>query len=153
MTSPSPVIRLASVTDASAINDILNYYVHTTTTFNTEPLPLPERQKQLTNRPAIHPALVAELDGRVVGFAALGAFRQRAAYANTAELSINVHHDFHCRGIGRLLLAELITLARTLGLHVLIGGCCAENAPSIALLEAAFGPPSLVLHHDQSLKQ
>lgn len=138
MTSADFHIRPATVADAAAVNDILNHFVvHTTTTFNTEPLSLEEREKSLTNRPEIHPATVAESGGRIVGFGAMGAFRPRAAYAQTAELSINIHRDFHRRGIGRAILADLIARARTLGLHALVGGCCSENTPSIALLEAA----------------
>ncbi|MEQ1850534.1 MAG: N-acetyltransferase family protein [Chthoniobacteraceae bacterium] len=131
-------IRNATVADAAAINDILSYYViHTTTTFNTEPLSLEDREKTLTGRAEIHPATVTEIGGRVVGFGAMGAFRPRAAYARTVELTVNVHRDFHRRGIGRAILADLIARARALGLHALVGGCCAENTPSIALLEAA----------------
>lgn len=136
-TTPTTAELDALMDEVHAVNDILNFVIHTTTTFNTEPLSLEEREKSLTDRPEIHPATVAEIGRRIVGFGAIGAIRPRAAYARTAELSINVHRDFHRRGIGRAILADHIARARALGLHALVGGCCTENTPSIVLLEAA----------------
>jgi L-amino acid N-acyltransferase len=130
------LLRTATLADAPAINDIFNHYVvHTTTTFCTEPTSLEEREKWLSQRVEAHPVIVAEWGRRVVGFGALGAFRPRAAYARTVEMSVNIHRDFHRRGLGRAIITELIARARALGHHALVGGCCGENTPSIALLE------------------
>ena len=132
-------IRYATQADAPAINDILNHYVlNSTATFITEPVSLEERLKWLEDRPPTHPAVVAEISRAVVGWGALGSFRTRAAYAQTVELSVYIHPDYHRRGIGRALTHELLGRARTLGLHAVVGGCCSESTASIALLQS-FG--------------
>nr|WP_309393573.1 N-acetyltransferase family protein [Chelatococcus sambhunathii] len=54
------------------------------------------------------PYLVAELDGRVAGFAYANTYRARPAYRHTIEDSVYVAHDALGRGVGGALLAELI---------------------------------------------
>jgi phosphinothricin acetyltransferase len=132
-------IRDATQADAPAINDILNHYVlNSTATFITEPVTLQERLIWLGERLKAHPVVAAELSGALVGWGALGSFRTRAAYAYTVEISVYVHGDFHRRGIGRAIAEELLTRARALGHHVVVGGCCSESTASIALLQS-FG--------------
>ena len=131
-------IRLADRGDAEAINAIQNYYVvHSTATFLTDPLTLEQRLAWLENRSQAHPVVVAEIDGSVVGWGSLEVFRSRPAYRHTAEFSIYVHQEWHRRGIGRAILADLVTRARALGHHALVGGCCSESTAVIALLEAS----------------
>ena len=71
---------------------------------------------------------------RWLGFASK--FRLRAAYAPTVEASVYIHHDHHRRGLGRLILEELIAQARRAGFHSMIGGVSADQAASIALQES-----------------
>jgi phosphinothricin acetyltransferase len=131
-------LRLATRADAGAINDIQNHYVvHSTATFLTEPLTLEQRLAWLEGRSPAHPVIVAESGSAVVGWASLEVFRARPAYRHTAEFSIYVHRESHRRGIGRALLGELVSRARALGHHALVGGCCSESAAVIALLEAS----------------
>lgn len=131
-------IRLATRDDAGAINDIQNHYVvHSTATFLTEPLTLERRLAWLDGRLPVHPVIVAQADGSVVGWGSLEVFRSRPAYRHTAEFSIYVHHERHRRGIGRSILADLIERARALGHHTLVGGCCSESTAVLALLEAS----------------
>lgn len=54
------------------------------------------------------PYLVAELDGRIAGFAYANTYRARPAYRHTIEDSVYVAHDALGRGVGGALLAELI---------------------------------------------
>jgi len=130
------LIRLATVADAAAISAILNDYVtNSTATFITEPVSLDERLAWLKEHNDSHPAIVAEAQGKVIGWAALSSFRSRAAYRQTAEVSVYIDRNYHRRGIGRALLQELIGRGRKLGYHSLIGGCCSESVASIALLE------------------
>ena len=129
-------IRTATRDDAAAINDIQNYYVErSTATFLTEPLTLQERQDWFDGHSDVHPITVAVASGATVGWGALGTFRPRAAYSRTAELSVYVHHEWHRRGIGRAIVIDLIDRAQALDYHALVGGCCSEAEPSIALLE------------------
>ena len=130
-------IRLACRDDAEAINAIQNHYVvHSTATFHTEPLTLEERLAWLENRASAHPVIAAQADGVIAGWGALEIFRGRPAYRHTAEFSVYVHHDWHRRGIGRAIVSDLVTRARELQFHALVGGCCSESTPVITLLEA-----------------
>lgn len=131
-------IRAATPDDAESINDIQNHYVvHSTATFITEPLTLEQRLAWLDGRSQAHPVVVAQVDGSVAGWGSLEVFRARPAYRHTAEFSLYVHHDWHRRGIGRALLADLIARARALGHHTLVGGCCSESTAVLALLDAS----------------
>ena len=131
-------LRTATRDDCSAINDILNHYVvGSTATFITEPQSLDERLSWFDGRGATHPVIVADVGGRVVGWAALSPFRTRAAYSKTVELGVYVHHGHHRLGIGRALVAELLVRAQAAGLHVVVAGCCSETTASIGLLEAS----------------
>jgi len=131
-------IRLATRDDARAINDIQNHYVvHSTATFLTEPLTLEQRLAWFGGRSLVHPVVVAQAGGSVVGWGSLEVFRSRPAYRHTAELSIYVHHEHHRHGIGRSILTDLLARAHTLGHHALVGGCCSESTAVIALLEAS----------------
>jgi phosphinothricin acetyltransferase len=145
-------LRSATRQDCPAINDILNHYVVTSTaTFITEPQPIEERLAWFDGRDERHPVIIAELDGRVAGWAALSPFRLRAAYAQTAEIGVYVHHAFHRRGIGHALVDELITRGRAAGLHVIVGGCCHESTASLGLL-AAHGFRKAAHFHEVGFK-
>ena len=54
------------------------------------------------------PYLVAELDGRVVGYAYATPYRARSAYRHSIEDSVYVREGFGGKGIGAALLAALI---------------------------------------------
>ena len=71
--------------------------------------------------------------GRLLGFASYGQFRPWPAYKYTVEHSVYVQAQQRGRGVGRLLMQELIARARQQELHVLVGGIDLGNAASIAL--------------------
>ena len=132
-----PTIRLATEADLPAVRDIYNHYVRTSTcTFQLEPDTEADRLAWFRGRAGRHPVTVAVIDGRVVGWAALSVWKERAAYDRTAEASVYVRAGCERRGIGRRLLADLLDRARELGHHVVIGGACTEHPASIALQEA-----------------
>jgi phosphinothricin acetyltransferase len=72
----------------------------------------------------------------VVGWGALNRFHARSAYRRTVENSVYVRADRQRRGIGRLLLMDLIERARGLGHREIIGLVCAEQEGSLALHRA-----------------
>jgi phosphinothricin acetyltransferase len=84
---------------------------------------------------AAHPALrlVAEDDGRVVGFAALSPYSDRHCYRGVGEESVYVSASARGNGVGRALLAELIARAEADGCWTLLAGVFPENDASLAL--------------------
>lgn len=129
-------IRDASEGDLAAINDIYNHYVdNSTCTYQMEPTTPEERAEWFAEHGVRHPAIVADLDGEVVGWGSLSEFRGRCAYRFTVENSVYVRHDMHRLGIGRALLTELVARAGTLGHHTIVAAISAEQGPSIALHE------------------
>jgi len=133
-----PTIRLATVDDLRAINDIYNYYVpRSTCTYQLEPETIEARTQWFhAHDPKQYPVIVAEQQQEVVGWGSLSKFRERAAYSPTVEGSIYIRHDCHRQGLGRLILLDLIERARAAGYHSLIGGADAEQTASIALQES-----------------
>ena len=130
------IIRPATPDDLIAINAIYNYYVERSTCiWTTQLCSEAERKAWYQEHGPSMPVLVAEHDGRVVGWGALGSFRAAYTAAGTLEDSIYVHHDFHRQRIGSQLLEALIELARHLGLRSLLANISADQTPSIRLHE------------------
>jgi L-amino acid N-acyltransferase YncA len=80
--------------------------------------------------------LVAEVDGVVVGWAALSAVSERCVYAGVAEVSLYVGAAVRGRGIGRELLTRLIETAERGGIWTIQAGIFPENDASLALHRA-----------------
>jgi phosphinothricin acetyltransferase len=80
--------------------------------------------------------LVAELEGEVVGWAALSPASARRCYSGVAENSVYVARHAQGRGIGRALLEALIKRARLSGVWTIQTSIFPENRASLALHEA-----------------
>jgi len=130
-------VRLARVGDAESVATIYNAEVTgSTVTFDIEPRSVAEQRRWIERHLGAHPAVVAEEGPAVVGFGSLSPFRDRAAYSTTVEDSVYVDAAWRGRGVGRLLLVELVSLARKQGFHTIIARSAGDNAPSIALHQA-----------------
>jgi L-amino acid N-acyltransferase len=127
-------IRLAERRDAPGIRAIYNHYVaESTALFDMVPRTLEEQVQWLDEHSGGHPAVVAELDGVIVGFGSLSRFRSRPAYATTVEDSVYLESGYQGRGIGRQLLDELVHLAARHGFHAVIARITGGNDASIRL--------------------
>lgn len=128
-------VRLATLEDAEAIRSIYNVEVTgSTVTFDLVPRTLEEQRNWLTARSGAHAVLVATDDaGETVGFASLSPYRDRPAYATTVEDSVYVHEDHRGRGVGRLLLSELVAVASVHGFHAVMARIVGGHDASIAL--------------------
>jgi L-amino acid N-acyltransferase len=132
-------LRAALETDLNAMNEIYNFYVlNSTCTYQEQAEPLQERQKWFRNHGDKYPITVAEHQGLIVGWSSISPYHSRTAYRRTVENSVYIHHDWHRRGIGSLLLQELIHKGRALGYHAIIAVIDSDQAPSIAL-HAKYG--------------
>ena len=79
--------------------------------------------------------LVALEAGEVVGFAVLAPVSARAVYAGVAESSVYVAAAAQGRGVGRVLMEELIRRSERAGIWTIQTGIFPENAASLALHE------------------
>lgn len=134
------LIRDAREEDMAAVMEIYNDAVaNTTAIWNDALVDLENRREWFrARRERAFPVLVAELDGKVVGYASYGDWRAFDGYRHTAEHSIYVHKDVRGKGVGRMLLGALIDRAKAAGIHVMIAGIESENDASIHLHEG-FG--------------
>jgi phosphinothricin acetyltransferase len=71
--------------------------------------------------------------GELLGFASYGTFRAWPAYKYSVEHSVYVHKDHRGKGLGLLLMQELIAAARAQQYHVMVGAIDLANKGSIAL--------------------
>ncbi len=130
-------VRLATVDDAEFIRQIYNLEVTTSTaTFDLVAREIEEQRDWLAERSGAYAAIVAVLEGSVVGFASLSPWRDRAAYSTTVEDSVYVHRDHHGVGIGRLLLNELVAIATRHGFHACMARIVGGHEASIGLHQA-----------------
>jgi L-amino acid N-acyltransferase YncA len=79
------------------------------------------------------PRLVAERDGRVVGWAALSQVSSRACYAGVVENSVYVAASERGRGVGRALMERLVADADAAGIWTIQTSIFPENEASLAL--------------------
>ncbi len=127
-------IRPATAADLDAINAIYNHYVHSSTcTYQTEPETAEDRRAWFDRHGPKHPVVVAETAGEVLGWGSLSPFHARAAYGQTVEDSVYVRQDAWRRGIGGVLLKDLIERAGRLGHHTILALIDAAQAASTAL--------------------
>ena len=130
-------IRPYQTEDTQAILDIINYNILHSTALYDYNIRTYEQQKAILDDKLSKnfPVIVAEANGQVVGFGMYSEFRFREAYKFTVEHSVYVANDYHGKGIGNLLLAEIITLAKVQKLHTMIAVIDAENQGSVSFHE------------------
>ncbi|WGR95152.1 N-acetyltransferase family protein [Bradyrhizobium sp. ISRA443] len=98
-----------------------------------------ERLAWMKARQALgYPVLVAAEGSTVLGYGTFGDFRAWPGYRYSVEHSVYIHADHRGRGLGRLIVNELVAAATVLGKHVLIAGIDGGNQASLRL-HAAMG--------------
>ncbi len=130
-------IRAYKTEDTQAILEIINYNIlHSTALYDYNIRTLEQQMSILADKESKNfPVIVAEIDGVVVGFGMYSEFRFREAYKFTVEHSVYVSQDHHGKGIGKLLLEELIVLAKRQNLHTMIAVIDSENQSSVEFHE------------------
>lgn len=129
-------IRLAEKSDMRCILDIFNYEVErSNATFSIRPRSLEERMEWFNehNKGCYH-LIVAEADGKAVGYASLSEYRNNDAYAHTVELSIYVDRRYRRQKAGECLMGEIIDMARRdERIHTIVSVITGGNEASIRL--------------------
>ena len=128
-------IRLAGQADAAAIAAIYAPYVEDTRISFEEIAPGAAEIAMRMSNP-LYPWLVAEQEGRIVGFANSSAFRARRAYRWSVEVGIYVAPDAKRGGIGRALFERLLDLLTSQGFVTAIGAIALPNEASVGFHEA-----------------
>ena len=129
-------IRLADVTDAKAINTVYNHYVRTSTcTWHLTEETEEGRVHWLKGRSRVHPVIVIEAEGQVLGWGSLSAYNTRQGWSATVEDSIFIHHEHHGKGYGKRVLRELLARAEALGHQSVIARISNEQTASLKLHE------------------
>ncbi len=117
MTTARPLLRACRQHDLEAVRAIYELEVlEGTASFELEPPDLAELTSRWQAIRAVGlPYLVAELDGRIAGYAYAGPYRARAGYRYTCEDSVYIARSTRRLGLGRLLLDRVIAEASAAG--------------------------------------
>src|SRR5215831_1189608 len=130
------LIRDARDADLPQIVEIVNSFLHTTTTEwrNTE-YTLNDRREWLAQHQRMgDPILVADIEGEVAGFSCYGDFRDSQkwpGYRFVVENTIHVRERHWGSGVGRALIEALVERASAAGKRVMVAAVDAENVGSI----------------------
>ena len=120
--------RLVEVDDATAVMNIYNPEVNEASiSFDLVPRTLDQQEAWIRRHLDTHPCIVAVNEDddvgevgargeRILGFALVSPFRDRPAYATTVENSVYVCRAARGRGVGEVLLRQLIGPGRRVGL-------------------------------------
>lgn len=130
-------IRFFEINDTHAILDIINYnIINSTALYDYKTRDFETQKKILEDKiNKGFPVIVAESQGKVIGFGMYSEFRLREAYKFTVEHSVYVALNEMGKGVGKLLLLKLIELAKAQGMHTMIGVIDSENKSSIRFHE------------------
>jgi len=134
-------IRLATIDDAAAIREIYNREVETSTvTFDLVPRSLRQQRDWISARSGAFAVVVAETEAEgqpaVTAFGSLSPYRDRPAYTTSVEDSVYVHRDHQGRGVGKLVLGELLRVATAHGFHAVFARIVGGHQASIGLHRA-----------------
>lgn len=121
-------VRPAQVRDAA---DIARIYLQATqdqlATFENFLVTSQERERWVNDHSELYPLMVAELNGRILGWASLDPYHVRPRIDGIAELLIYIDRDYRRHGVGRELMRAIQSLARARGHLKLIGRFLAHN--------------------------
>lgn len=130
------IIRSVQLADAKAIQAIYQPYVtETAITFEVDVPTVLEFERRITKTLARYPYLVAEVDGKVLGYAYASTYYARAAYDWTVELSIYISKEARGQGIGSALYDALEEELKARGYLRFLACIALPNEASIAMHE------------------
>lgn len=129
------IIRPATEQDIPAITAIFNEAVANSNAIWTEKQDSEaERLGWMKARQALgYPVLVAAEGPVVLGYGTFGDFRAFPGYRYSVEHSVYIHAEHRGRGLGRIIVDELVATAIALGKHVMIAGIDGGNPASLRL--------------------
>jgi len=141
------LIREAREADARALRDLYAPFVeHTAVTFETEVPSVEDFAARVAKAQSSWSWLVAETPQGIAGYAYGTRWRDRPAYAQTAETSAYLDPHFHRQGIGHALYRALLTDLAGKGYHTAVAGIALPNEGSVALHRKLGFEPVGIFH-------
>ena len=143
---PTPVfeysIRPAVPEDLPHIREIYNHYVmNSTVTFDETPMTIAALRKKFAAVEKLgFPFIVAvSPSGQVLGYAYVYPWKEKAAYRFTVENSIYLGPGATGKGLGKVLLGELITRSKAAGIKEIIAVIADKGADSSIKIHKDYG--------------
>ncbi|MCU1577804.1 MAG: phosphinothricin acetyltransferase [Rhodoglobus sp.] len=135
-------IRDATTADLPHVREIYNHYVmNSTVTFDEEAMTLADLKhkfQKITTKKM--PFLVAESPrGQLLGYAYVYPWKEKAAYRFTVENSIYLGPASTGKGLGKVLLRELIERSKAAGLKEIIAVIADRGAEASIAMHKSFG--------------
>ena len=151
-------IRDATLSDISAITDIYNEVILTTSAIYRESkVNTDDRVKWFNQRvDSGFPVIVAEMNGEIVGYGAFNDFRFGEGYSGTVEHSLHVKSENRGNGVGGAIMAQLLAIALKQNRKIMVAGIDSENTRSIEF-HKRFGfietarMPGVAIKHEKRL--
>lgn len=138
-------IRDATAADMPDVREIYNYYVtNSVVTFDEDTMTMREWKSKFAYLHKLEmPFIVAvSPSGQLLGYALVTPWKQKRAYRYTVENSIYLRPAAVGKGLGRVLLTELIDRSKAAGLKEII-----------AVLADSGAEASMKLHEDMGFKE
>jgi len=135
-------IRDATLTDLPYIREIYNHYVmNSTVTFDETPMTLAALKKKFAKiGDKKMPFIVAENPaGQLLGYAYVYPWKEKAAYRFTVENSIYLGPASTGKGLGRVLLGELLERSKAAGIKEVIAVIADRGADASIAIHKDFG--------------
>jgi L-amino acid N-acyltransferase YncA len=135
-------IRDARLEDMPDVREIYNHYVaNSTVTFDEVPQGLRETRSKFQHLTKLGmPFLVAESPSQqILGYAYVYPWKEKAAYRFTVENSIYLRAASTGKGLGKVLMGELITASKAAGLKEIIAVIADRGAEASIAMHREFG--------------
>lgn len=130
----SAFLRPATSIDAARCAEIYAPYVTDNwVSFELDPPDAAEMARRIENYGTSHGWLVAEVEGKIAGYAYGSPHRTREAYATSADVAVYVDAAFARTGIGRQLYEALFPALKYRKIHAIFAGIALPNDASIGL--------------------
>jgi len=135
-------VRAAELGDLPGIREIYNHYVlNSSITFDDTPWTFPalRRKFELASQKNM-PWIIAESpSGQLLGFAYVYPWKEKAAYRFTVENHIYLGPASTGKGLGKVLMTELIARSKAAGIKEMIAVIADKNADASIRMHEGFG--------------
>jgi len=120
----------------SPLADIFNYYVeHSVSLFITEPVSNEEMRAMLFFEDSRYAAFAIIANEKLAGFISIHSHNQRAAYRDTADITLYLAPEYTGIGLGSRAVEFIEKYAEKNGFHVLLASIAGGNTASVRLFE------------------